>query len=125
MNFEKFKKAFDFLAEKFGMAEPTFCENEGEELAARIINNEEMYNPATGVYAFRYKDKDAIGIHHIPSDKALILAKEAERLDECWSTLLGTGVTVFDNSEDFVQAYGVEDGWMTCDEFYEENNKEV
>lgn len=106
--------------------EPEFCEEEGRELAKRIISEEtDMYNPITGVYAFHYNDNDAICTYKFPPEKAIMLAKEAERLDEYWSALLGTGGLVFDNPEDFVQAYGVEDGWMTCEEFLEANNKEA
>lgn len=97
--------------------EPEFCENDGKELADRIVNDEDMYNPETGVYAFHYNDKDAICVYHLSVDEAVKLANEARRAGDYWSTLLGIGGTIFDNPEDFVQSYGVEDGWITCDEF--------
>lgn len=105
--------------------EPEFCEAEGKEIAERIIDDIDMYNPETGIYAFHYNDKDAICIYHIPVDKAIVLAKEAKAQNEYWGGLLGIGGLVFDNPEDFVQAYGVEDGWMTCKEFLEVNDKEA
>lgn len=105
--------------------EPEFCEEDGRELANRIIDDVDMYNPVTGVYAFHYNDKDAICVYRLDKDKAIELAKKAKAQDEYWGGLLGIGGLVFDNPEDFVQAYGVEDGWMTCEEFLEANNKEA
>lgn len=97
--------------------EAEFCEEDGEELKNRILSDEDMYNPVTGVYAFHYNDKDAICIYRLDKDKAIELAKEAKAQDEYWGGLLGIGGLIFDNPEDFVQAYGVEDGWMTCESF--------
>lgn len=105
--------------------EPEFCEADGRELANRIINDVDMYNPVTGVYAFHYNDKDAICVYRLDKDKAIELAKEAKAQDEYWGGLLGIGGLIFDNPEDFIQAYGVEDGWMTCEEFLDAKNKEA
>lgn len=105
--------------------EPEFCEAEGKEIAERIIDDVDMYNSETEIYAFHYNDKDAICIYHISVDKAIELAKEAKEQNEYWGSLLGIGGLIFSNPEDFIQAYGVEDGWITCEEFLDVINKEA
>lgn len=97
--------------------EPEFCEEDGEELANRILSDEDMYNPVTGVYAFHYNDKDAICIYHIPTEKAVELANEARRTGDYWAGLLGAGGNIYDDPNEFIREYGNEAGWITCESF--------
>ncbi len=86
-------------------------------LKKKVLAGTDMYNPDLGLYVFLYSDKASVACYWIDSVTAKQLAAEAAAGKEYWSGLLGPGGTIYDEPDEFFEAYGGKKGWISCDEF--------
>lgn len=62
-----------------------------------VLSYSDLYNEATGEYAFRYNESGSIAVYLLTPGQVKELEEKTKDTDESWSSLLGPGGTIYDD----------------------------